>query len=374
MVQAEDDVPSPPLNLTAEAGDGHVNLTWDHPADMDPSDISEYWVYLYAYPSLFNPIIIPPDANTTSWTGTSIQANSTSHTMSGLDNGVRYYFHVRVRIGDIEGEPSDLVSATPKRLPSEPRHLTGDLREGEVFLEWEPPDITGDALIYSYIIMRGPIPKNMEEVARLSIVFVDWGLYRSAPTNYTDDDLGGKEAFFYQVIAANSAGTGPPSTMLFVGDVDLVPVVPSIPGNTRAWVQNGHINITWSPPGFDGGWHIFKYRIYRWTDGGEVEAIGDIPSTYLYFLDVYVTPGIEYHYYVTAWNAVGESSQSLDATAMVQPSTIEEPEIPVPDSSESTASNVWLTISVLVMIILIPLAIWILYPRMKQRRNRNKIN
>ena len=374
-VSAEDDVPSAPLNLEAEAGDGHVNLTWEHPIDVSPSNITSYWVYWYPYPVPFGGwIIFPPDTNTTNWIGKSIPGNSSAHTLTGLDNGILYYFHVRAHIGGVESDHSNLVSAKPARLPSEPRGLTAELRDGEVFLEWEPPEITGDWMISAYQVMRGPTPKHMEDIASLPSRFIDWGLWRTPPTNYTDDDLEGKEAWYYQVIAYNSAGAGPPSRIVFVGDRDLVPVAPSIPGNTKTWVQNGHINITWSPPGFDGGWNVFKYRIYRWTNTSDVKAIGDVPSNYLYHLDVYVTPGVEYHYAVAAWNAVGESPLGLDVTAMVPRATIEEPEQPIPDDPEGSEGSSLYIIPVLVGVILIPLAIWVLYPRIRRWRDRGLVD
>lgn len=119
---------------------------------------------------------------------------------------------------------------------------------------------------------------------------------------------------------------------------------------------------------------MFKYRIYRWTNTSDVKAIGDVPSNYLYHLDVYVTPGVEYHYAVAAWNAVGESPLGLDVTAMVPRATIEEPEQPIPDDPEGSEGSSLYIIPVLVGVILIPLAIWVLYPRIRRWRDRGLVD
>jgi hypothetical protein len=324
VVSAKDTAPSSPLNLTAIAGDGHVNLSWSPPTDADQYEIGSFWIYWYADPS-FGGIHWEPSTNTTLWEGTQVTPETTEYRHTGLTNGVWYWYHIRAHTSDAIGNPSDVVVAIPKRLPSAPWGLRGEVLDDQVFLEWEPPDITGDAIITAYKILRGSTQGNLELIKTLSYEWWDWGLYSLPPTNYTDSDLQGREVWYYQVIAVNTLGEGPPSDILLVGESELAPVVPSIPEHLRAWVDDDYVHVSWRAPGYDGGLPVFKYWIFRWTEDNEPQAIAEVPANVFDFLDVYVDENVEYHYAVTAMNAVGESPMSLEATVTVHPTTLEDP-------------------------------------------------
>ena len=89
-------VPSAPENLLAEGGDGQVKLTWEAPEDDGGSEITDYQYRINGR----NP-----------WT--SIGSTQTTHTLTGLVNGMEYVFEVRAvnRIG--RGRASNRAKATP---------------------------------------------------------------------------------------------------------------------------------------------------------------------------------------------------------------------------------------------------------------------
>jgi len=92
VVSATPTVPSAPQNLTAVAGNGHVNLTWNPPANSGSSPITGYQVSL----------------DGTNWTATP----NTSGLFTGLTNGVSFTFRVRA-VNIIGHGPEATVTSTP---------------------------------------------------------------------------------------------------------------------------------------------------------------------------------------------------------------------------------------------------------------------
>ncbi len=89
---------------------------------------------------------------------------------------------------------------------------------------------------------------------------------------------------------------------------------PTAPLILGAVAGDAQINLTWSAPASDGGSPITNYRVYRGTmPGGEVflVEIGNL----LTYLDLGLTNGQAYYYYVTAVNWAGEGPASNEATA-----------------------------------------------------------
>ncbi len=80
---------------------------------------------------------------------------------------------------------------------------------------------------------------------------------------------------------------------------------PSPPSNLNADSGDGYVYLTWDAPSDDGGSEILGYKVYR--NGA---PIATVPATQLWYNDTDVTNGIPYTYYVTAVNAVGESTPS----------------------------------------------------------------
>ena len=89
--------PASPGNLTAEAGDGEVVLSWDAPEDDGGSAITDYEYR---------------NVGRDPWTSTG--SSDTTYTVSGLDNGVTYAFEVRAVNRSGKSFPSKRVEATPE--------------------------------------------------------------------------------------------------------------------------------------------------------------------------------------------------------------------------------------------------------------------
>ena len=104
QISGSENPPDAPAGLTATAGDAQVTLTWTDPSN---SAIDKYQ--------------LRQGTGTTvswgSWTDiTSSSATTTSHTVTGLTNGMQYSFQVRAVDGTVDGTASATVTATPAAL------------------------------------------------------------------------------------------------------------------------------------------------------------------------------------------------------------------------------------------------------------------
>ena len=105
---AEQTTPAAPTGLTASAGDRQVTLSWTRPNDPDikgygytqsPGDQTDYQIS-----------VDPSDAR-----------GLTSHTVTGLENGIEYTFTLKAEnVYDKKSDPSSTATATPsEQRPSE---------------------------------------------------------------------------------------------------------------------------------------------------------------------------------------------------------------------------------------------------------------
>ncbi|MDG6224731.1 MAG: SBBP repeat-containing protein [Candidatus Thermoplasmatota archaeon] len=96
--------------------------------------------------------------------------------------------------------------------PSEPLSLSGDISDGCISLEWDPPLSNGGANITGYNIYRGRTADNMSSVAR--------GVQT---LSYDDRTIVNGRSYVYHVTAVNAAGESNASDNVTVFD-DMVPI------------------------------------------------------------------------------------------------------------------------------------------------------
>jgi hypothetical protein len=112
-------------------------------------------------------------------------------------------------------------------------------------------------------------------------------------------------------------------TIQFSNDWNLItavngqPVItnpPSAPTNLQAIAGNAQVTLTWSVPTSDGGATITGYKLYKGIAQGQETEMITIGSASSY-ADTAVANDQTYYYYVTAINAVGESTPSNEVSA-----------------------------------------------------------
>ncbi|MCK4971579.1 MAG: fibronectin type III domain-containing protein, partial [Thermoplasmata archaeon] len=323
-------LPWAPWDLEAVGGDGRVNLSWAPPRNAGEFTITGYRIYWLSQKWTAGGLHYVPPLEGSYWSVVDVQGTSTSYTHEGLTNGEEYYYHVSALTPVGEGGVSPYVSATPLALPSAPWGLWGTLGVGEIYIHWEPPDEIGDVGIFTYKVLRGETPDDMGPLVDLDWTWWDWGLYEFPPNEYTDEDLGGHEFWYYQVIAVNRLGEGPPSNFVRVPPI---PEPPTAPLDLEATTGENEIELLWKIPMSPGSSIIKGYYLYRWQEGEQGQTIFVLDPETFSFIDNDVEKGLVYFYAVSAINSVGEGPLSNEVSATLPGAA---PEIPGPDVEASS--------------------------------------
>lgn len=163
-------VPAAPSDLTADAGDGAVELTWD---DVDDAD--SYSVYRAT-------------SSTEGVSGSALETgvSQTTYTDDDAENGTTYYYRVTA-VADEEGDPSDEVEGTPFAPPSE---LVGTSGDSQIQLEWA--EATGAVFYNVYRDTASTEEAEGDPLAR-----------EVEGTSYTDETARNGTKYYYRVTSVN---------------------------------------------------------------------------------------------------------------------------------------------------------------------------
>ncbi|MGO3248959.1 MAG: Ig-like domain-containing protein [Agrococcus casei] len=273
---------APPRPNVSTIGDQQTQLSWAAPAD-NGSPITGYRV---------------------DYDGGSQMCESTTCTVTGLQNGIEYRFTVTA-INEIgESEPSAetifVRPDVPPETPGTPRPQRGD---GEVLVQWQAPENRGSAITHYVVEISPPGPNgiSVQEVSGTQMVWdglVNGDEYQFRVQAHNDaDDPSGFSQFSSPVIPA-----GPPSDP---SDVRAE--------RTSGSGQNADITVTWAGSS-DNGAPITGYTVTA-TQGGErvgepVTVGAERRDAVLQGLPVATTP---YVFTVHAANAVGDSARVSSA-------------------------------------------------------------
>ena len=284
-----DTVPSPPQNVSAVAGDGYINVTWDPPADNGGANITAYNIYR-GTASGSEQLIATVDRNTTYYNDTAVT------------KGIRYYYYITAENYVGESNASAEVSAVCLGPPSAPQNLVANGGVGFVNLTWDAPLNDGGTAITEYRIYRGNSSGNET-------------LYATVDGNtlyYNDTNVSKGVDYYYYVTAVNSVGESNASNEAST----VVLGVPDAPENLTAQAGVYYVYLHWNAPANTGGTSITEYRIYRGTAAGNETLLATVTGSINYYNDTSVDGGITYYYYVTAVNSVGESVASAEISAL----------------------------------------------------------
>jgi fibronectin type 3 domain-containing protein len=283
--------PSAPTNLTATAvNSNQIYLTWD-----TVSSSTGYYVYRATSPTGNYSIIATP---TTAY-----------YTDSGLSPSTPYYY--KVQAANIVGVGSDsgiayATTAGSSGLPSAPANLAATVAStSQITLTWNPVNYATNYYVYRSTSLSGPFSSIAVQTT----------------TSYTDSGLSSSTVYYYKVLAVNSYGTSPDSSIVYA-NTTISASVPSVPSNLKATVaSNTQIYLTW-----DTVSNATYYYVYRSTNPYASYSIVGVPTTSTY-TDSSLSPYTTYYYKVQAVGSAGPSSDSaiVNATTVSSSSVLPAP-------------------------------------------------
>jgi len=240
--------PSVPRNISPTVSSGTVNLSWDAPSSDGGVSITGYTV-----------------TRTNAGITVTVAVNSgttRTATASGLTNGTLYTFTVTATNG-ANFTSSASITATPATTPSVPRDIRATASSARVDLSWNEPISNGGVSITGYNVTRtnagAPTPVT---------VAVNSGTTRTA----TASGLTNGTLYTFTVTATNGAN--------FTSSASITETpftVPNTPRNFTAVAGVRLVDLSWSPPLFNGGRDISSYLIQRSNNG--INAWGSDIST-----------------------------------------------------------------------------------------------
>lgn len=209
--------------------------------------------------------------------------------IDGLDPGY-YTLTVAARNKYGTGPSSSTYSVhVGEPLPLAPEDLDVELDGDEATLSWAPPSDTGGLPIigFQFKLYRGGAVVESAVLSPGELSVVRSGL-----------DYG--QSYRFQVAAITSRGTGDSTSYGFAPFR-----VPDAPTDVVVRLNDSALDVSWSPPVFDGGRQIDSYRIVV-SPGGTSVVVTDGTSKSITGL----TNDVDYTFVVYATNEAGESNAS----------------------------------------------------------------
>ena len=277
-------------DLSAEAGDGQIDLTWSAPAD-NGSAITEYLIELTSVEGV---VTIHDDAQP-------------GHALTGLTNGVSYTIVVKAVNLYGSAQASNSVTAIPQSqepppmVPDAITDLAAEAGNARVALNWSAPNDNGSAIIL-YRIEYGTVTSGAFDAS----VTVD-----AAVTGTTVSDLTNDIEYQFRTFAINEAGESEPSNVVQAIPLLITPppTEPDPVTDLAAQAEDGQVVLSWSAP-LDNGSPIIGYRIeyglMKQLSFDQVLNDDELPGTTV----IGLSNGEAYQFRVIAINVIGESEPS----------------------------------------------------------------
>jgi hypothetical protein len=188
--------------LRAKRGDQRVTLSWRKPIVSGGAAIQRYSVEESIDGVQWNEVLQTSGA-------------STSTTILGLTNGVRYRFRVSAINQAGTGTRSSPTSALPLSVPSAPGNLDGTPSDGSVALTWNAPLTDGGTRTTRYIVQR-----SRDGGATWTTLLRGTSLNPSQLVKYLEN---GRD-YRFRVAARNALGRGPWSIPFTVRPFRIAPL------------------------------------------------------------------------------------------------------------------------------------------------------
>jgi hypothetical protein len=289
------EIPSGVTDLkVASASSTTVNLSWTDAANNETG------------------YKVERSANGGSWsTLTTLAANSTSYSATGLTATVSYSFRVTaINVSDTYSSAFSNLASVPA-MPSSPTSVVAAAQSGSTMkVTWNlPTDSTRtDVRLRSFV--------SGQSTAR---VVVDLG---ATATSFTDQGLAGSSSYTYQVSAVNLRGETLASTVTGTTSND----IPPAPVVTLSILGARSIRVNWTDnSSVESGFSVERSNV---TATGPWTTIATLPSNSFSYTDSETLQGSSVYYYrVKAFNGHGSSySGVIVGTTSAYPSVNRAPD------------------------------------------------
>ncbi|MGA1847750.1 MAG: fibronectin type III domain-containing protein [Thermoplasmatota archaeon] len=275
--------PSAPENLTAVGKDGSVSLVWETAKDTGGFLYVSYMVYRKVPGGA--PVLVE-------------DTTGTLYMDKDVENGVVYEYYV-VAYNDVgTSDMSNMVRAQPMGLPSRPIGVELTAGDGYIRLSWERPlDDGGDPLL-TYSVYRSMDGEYFD--------IQDTG--DGSSREFLDKDVQNGDTYHYHIKARNMIGLSMESEV-----VRGIPKgIPDKPLDLVSTSGNGFVELDWKPPEYTGGTVLQGIHVFRTGGNMADRLLGTVRTEPWTFRDNSVANGIIYHYYLVAFNEVGNSTRSVN--------------------------------------------------------------
>lgn len=270
--------PAAPAGVTAVPGDGKLTIRWQAVAGAET-----YHIHWSTVPGL------------TGRNGEQIHGiNSTEYELSGLQNGVGYYYAVSAANKAGESPVSIQLFGMPRPdAPSAPTGLIATGGNKTVSLRWSKvPGADAYRIYRSTAPPEGALKEGWQKAGWLSVV---------STAQFVDRAAVNGETYYYVVAATNISGEGDLSEIV-TATPQIAPPAP--PRSLSAVVSSDGVVLNW-----DTVAGAVSYNIYRSTvPGKNGKFIAFTTSTT--YLDTILEPGSVYYYVIRSKNRGGRSAPS----------------------------------------------------------------
>ena len=292
--------PAAPAAPTAVRGDSQVAVTWVAPSNGGAS-ITGYTLQ-YSNDS---------GASWNTWSS-SIAANATSETVTGLSNGTAYVFRVAATnsIGT-SAFSGQSTAATPAALASAPSLTSAIPGANNVALTWSAPTSNGGLPITDYLV---------EYSSNSGSSWSTFAHTATTATSITVTGLTNGTNYIFRISAITGAGTGAASA---VSATQLVAAAPGQPNAPTITNGNTQATVTWIAPAANGC-AITAYRVDFSLNSGSSWTTFTSSASGTSQVVTGLTNGTSYVFRVAASNCMGFGAASA-ASAAVTPNQTPNP-------------------------------------------------
>ncbi|MDF2713359.1 MAG: S-layer protein [Paenibacillus sp.] len=281
-VHATPQVPAPgaPVLQSATAGNGQVQLIWNPAAGS-----TGYMVFRSETSGAYATELI------------TVAHSVYTYTVTGLSNGMTYYFVVRAANPGGESANSNEASATPMTVPAAPTNVTAVAGNGQATVTFAAPTENGGSAITAYEVTASP--GNVTMTGAASPITVT-GLTNG--TTYT-----------FTVKAMNGAGSSEASAAsnAVLPTAPLTPELPKPPVLQSATAGNGQVQLIWNPAAGSTGYKVLQSE----TSGTYATEITTVANSVFTYTVTGLSNGTTYYFVVRAANSGGDSANSNEASA-----------------------------------------------------------